>query len=349
VKILVLQDWLRSGGTERQSVLLTRSFRAAGHETELITFRPGGRLAESAADLRPRSLQPFDFRWDWFAPGLMRAVREAQPNILLAMGRMANCHLRRAAKALPRGAKAVATFRTGKSLPYLFRRSLHAADAVVANSQEAAANLAQLYAVPAAKVTAIYNGLVFPETPAAATRPDTKIFLCVAMFRREKNQAGLIRLMGGLAGTSGWELWLAGDGPCRPECERLAARLGLGERVKFLGFQRDPTALYAAADAAVHASTSEALSNFLIEAQAHGLPAIACQAQGVGECFIPDETGWIVPPGDPAAFAAAARRVLELTGAERAALRRRASAFARERFDPARQTQAYLDLFARLA
>ena len=45
MKILLVQDYLRSGGTERQTILLANAFRAAGHAASLVTFRPGGALA----------------------------------------------------------------------------------------------------------------------------------------------------------------------------------------------------------------------------------------------------------------------------------------------------------------
>ena len=45
MNIVVLQDYLRSGGTERQSLLLTQAYAAAGHRTTLLTFRPDGALA----------------------------------------------------------------------------------------------------------------------------------------------------------------------------------------------------------------------------------------------------------------------------------------------------------------
>jgi predicted ABC-type transport system involved in lysophospholipase L1 biosynthesis ATPase subunit len=46
MKILIIQDHLRSGGTERQSVLLANAFAAAGHPATLLTFRPGGPLEQ---------------------------------------------------------------------------------------------------------------------------------------------------------------------------------------------------------------------------------------------------------------------------------------------------------------
>jgi glycosyltransferase involved in cell wall biosynthesis len=174
------------------------------------------------------------------------------------------------------------------------------------------------------------------------------VLLNVAMFRPEKNQRELIEIVSGLPESLDWQLWLAGDGPARADCERLAAEKNLGTRVKFLGFFRDPTPLYCAADLAVHASWSEALSNFLIEAQAHGLLAVAYEAQGIRECFVPGRTGWAIPRDDRTAFRATlTRRMSEpvTAHAERSA---DARTFARTTFDPARQVAAYLDLFARL-
>lgn len=96
MKILVVQDHLRSGGTERQTVLLAHGFATAGHETHLVTFRPGGALWPDAATLPAglhlRSLQQRDTRLDWWAPGLVRHARQLAPEVVLLMGRMANCY-----------------------------------------------------------------------------------------------------------------------------------------------------------------------------------------------------------------------------------------------------------------
>jgi glycosyltransferase involved in cell wall biosynthesis len=119
----------------------------------------------------------------------------------------------------------------------------------------------------------------------------TVVLLNVAMFRPEKNQRELIEICSKLPGYLDWQLWLAGEGPTQKKCERLAHDLGIGSRVKFLGYQSDPAPLYLAADIAVLASQSESLSNFLIEAQLHGLPAVAYDIVGVGECFEPGRSG----------------------------------------------------------
>ncbi len=358
MKILVVQDYLRSGGTERQSVLLANAFAAAGHATTLLTFRPGGALDSTvASDVKRNALQPFDLGLDWFAPGLVAAVRCEQPNIVLCMGRMANCYAGRLQKNIP-AAAVTATMRTGKPLPVLFRRSLQLARHIVANSAEARDTLVATHQLATGKISVIHNALVFPpestlwrNEPLRAQHGATAspfVLLNVAMFRREKNQRELIEIVAGLPEQLDWQLWLAGDGPERAACERLAAEKNLGARVKFLGFTRDPTPLYCAADLAVHASWSEALSNFLIESQAHGVLAVAYEAQGIRECFLPGRTGWVIPRDDRAAFRATLTRRMSEPATAHAERSADARVYARTTFNPARQVAAYLDLFDRL-
>ncbi len=364
MKILVVQDYLRSGGTERQSVLLANAFAAAGHATTLLTFRPGGALSATVSSAVARiTLQPFDVGLDWFAPGLFRVARAQVCDVILCLGRMANCYAGGLQNRLPTTA-VVATMRTGKRLPALFRASLHSVRHIVANSHDARTTLVAEYGVPAENISVIHNSLVFPSTqpagdPTPASRltlraqhgatPATTVLVNVAMFRPEKNQRELIEIVAGLPAMTDWQLWLAGDGPARPACEALVTRLNLTARVRFLGFHRNPSPLYAAADLAVHASWSEALSNFLIEAQAHGLAGVAYAAQGIGECWLPDRTGWAIPRDDRTAFRHALVRLIAEPAALRATRAADARAYAHNTFDPQRQVSAYLGLFARIS
>ncbi len=355
MKILIVQDRLRSGGTERQAILMARLFRQAGHDAHLLTFRPGGALWASARDLSPQALQPFDLGLDWFAPGLLAQARRSAPDVVLCMGRMANCRSGDLQRALGREACAVvATLRTGKPLPTLFARSLREVAHVVANSADSARTLAQRHAIPTQRISVIHNALVFPPSAAPdplvrsqvraryQVQPDTPVMLWVGMFRPEKNQRALLHLLKHLPTQLPWQLWFAGEGSERPGCEALARSLGFGERIRFLGFQSDPTPLYSGADLAVLTSRSESLSNFLIEAHAHGLPSVAYGVSGVAECG-----GTVVPLDDGEAFVGALRGLLTDTG-HRATEGRRVAAWAREAFDPAKQAAAYLRLFLEL-
>ena len=358
MKILIVQDYLRSGGTERQSVLMATAFARAGHEVTLLTFRPRGVL-DLGGEQQPfafRSLQPFDTGLDWFAPGLLRAAEEAAPDLVLCMGRMANCYAGFIQKRLPKAA-VVCTMRTGKLLPWLFVRSLRLCRHIVANSHVAKRVLTDDYDIPASKVTVIHNSLLrFTDESAPrnnalrryhGANPTTAVMLNVAMFRPEKNQRELIELCAKLPGYLDWQLWLAGDGPARKKCERLAHDLGLGSRVRFLGYQPDPTQLYLASDLALLASQSESLSNFLIEAQLHGLPAVAYDIVGVGECFVPDKSGFLIANHDHTAFVAALDRLIRQP-ADRRRFAQQGREHAQANFVPERQVQAHLTLFREL-
>jgi glycosyltransferase involved in cell wall biosynthesis len=128
-------------------------------------------------------------------------------------------------------------------------------------------------------------------------------------------------------------LLIAGDGPSRTKLERLTARLGLKSRVQFLGKiprDEDLAAYYLAAEAFWFPSNarSEAYGLVQVEAMASGCPVIntAIPHSGVPWVSIHEETGLTVPVNDPAAFAAAALRLLEEPG-----LRDRLAAGARAR------------------
>ncbi len=359
MKILIVQDYLRSGGTERQSVFLGAAFARAGHAVTLLTFRPRGAIAGDATGQELfafRSLQPFDTRLDWFAPGLLRAAAETAPDIVLCMGRMANCYASFLQRRVPEAA-VIATMRTGKALPQLFVRSMRLCRHIIANSHVAKRVLTDRHGIPSGKIVVIHNPVLRashadgPRNAALRRQhgagPGACVFLNVAMFRPEKNQRELIEICSGLPGYLDWQLWLAGDGTTRKKCEKLAHDLGLGARVRFLGYQPDPSPLYHAADLAVLASQSESLSNFLIEAQLHGLPCVAYDIVGVGECFLPGKSGLLVRNRDRTGFFNALSRLIREPG-----LRQRYAdagrQHARAHFTPERQIKAHLALFGEL-
>ena len=349
MKILLVQDRLRGGGTERQTVFLARGFAARGHRVTLVTFRPGGVLASDLAGsgVALRTLQRFDTGLDWFAPGLVGAARDFGPDIVLCMGRMANCRAGGLQRALPRTA-VVATVRTGKALPWLYRRSLRSARHVVANS-DFARRVLVAPAGAADRCTVIPNALLHASLLDLAPAPaEPPVLLSVAQFRPEKNQRELLDIVATLPAQLPWRLVLVGDGPTRAACERHAAALGLADRLAFPGWQPHPADFYRGAAIAVLTSRAESLPNFLVEAQCAGLPVVSYDVGGAAECFRDGETGRLIPAGDRARFAAALTELLTQP-AGRAAMTAAARGWARDRFAPARQVDEHLALFARLA
>jgi glycosyltransferase involved in cell wall biosynthesis len=119
-----------------------------------------------------------------------------------------------------------------------------------------------------------------------------------------------------------------GDGQERGKLARLAAELGVEQRVQFAGQQRDVLPWLAACDLFALSSDWEGLSMALLEAMAAGLPVVATRTGGTPELVVQDVTGELVPPGEAGALAqtiagllddAELRRDLGRAGAERVA------------------------------
>jgi len=123
--------------------------------------------------------------------------------------------------------------------------------------------------------------------------------LALALGRLHPNK-GFDLLLEALAATRGVHIWIAGDGPLRPQLEQLAIRLGVAERVRFLGWRQDVPALLARADLLVSPSLHEPLGNVVIEAWSAGLPVVATASDGPVGLIEDGETGILVPlPGSP--------------------------------------------------
>jgi phosphatidylinositol alpha-1,6-mannosyltransferase len=111
---------------------------------------------------------------------------------------------------------------------------------------------------------------------------------------------------------------VAGTGPDRERLEQLANKLGLGDRVRFLGgvSDRELPALYNLASVYVGASRRaerlgvEGFGIALVEASACGRPVVAGNSGGIPDAVRDGETGFLVPPEEPAAFADAICRLL---------------------------------------
>jgi glycosyltransferase involved in cell wall biosynthesis len=101
-------------------------------------------------------------------------------------------------------------------------------------------------------------------------------------------------------------LLMVGEGTEEARLRGLVANLGLDGRVSMLPSVPDPALLYRAADLYASASSTEGMSNSVLEAMASGLPVVAMSASGMGE-LVSQATGSLVPSGDVAALAAALR------------------------------------------
>jgi L-malate glycosyltransferase len=186
-------------------------------------------------------------------------------------------------------------------------------DGVVCNSQAAANGLAKADLSPD-KIFIIGNAL--PEQAFAQKRKSVdrggclRVGMVARMNAHYKNHVGFLRIASRIHGTMPEvEFLLVGDGPLRPELEKQAQDLGLGNHVLFLGDRRDIPEILASMDVAVLTSDSESLSNVLLEAMAAGLPVVAYRVGGNAE-LVNEQRGMLIRSGDEEGFATAVLRFL---------------------------------------
>lgn len=174
------------------------------------------------------------------------------------------------------------------------------------------------------KIETIYNGIDFGKLMAAACDPaaerqargigqDEFVIGCVANFGAIKNHLMLLDAFARLrAEQSGrrLRLLLAGDGPMREAIEARVGELGLGEAVMMVGFSREVAREFLVSDIMVLPSDTEGLSNSLIKAMAFEKPVVACRVGGNPEVVVEGETGLLVAPKQPEAFATAMGRLM---------------------------------------
>jgi glycosyltransferase involved in cell wall biosynthesis len=103
---------------------------------------------------------------------------------------------------------------------------------------------------------------------------------------------------------------VAGDGELRADLETYARQLGIADRVRFLGWRRDLSAIYGATDVFMLTSRNEGTPVALIEAMASGVPGVSTDVGGVKDVIDSAEVGARVPDGDAAGLAAQLVRYL---------------------------------------
>jgi len=116
-------------------------------------------------------------------------------------------------------------------------------------------------------------------------------------------------------GTGETLLWVAGRDDPRP-WQRVAKKLGVAHRVRFLGFRRDIENVYAAADALLLPTRYDAFGNACLEAAATGLPVVTSGAAGAAELFR-GLGGVVEDPEDAAGFAAVLKLLADAPTRER--------------------------------
>ena len=356
--ILVIQDYLRCGGTEMQSISLAAGFHDSGWNATLLTLRPKGPLFPKVLkkNIRVQSLQPFDLKINWLHPGLVRAIGQLNPDVILLMGRTANCLGNKISRNFPT-IPVIGTLRTGRRLPLAYHNFLKHCSHIVANSNWAANQLKERD-IPDRKISVIPNGNVCDlnfENRVEIRKTirekfnipsETTVFLKIAAFIPGKNHDELFKILQRV--DKPFELWLAGNGPTENTCKRHVANLNLKGTTRFLGQIPELSGLYFGSDVALLTSQEESMPNFIVESQTAGLPVVAYDCAGVSETFIPDESGFLVKQGDRNTFLHQLE-ILHNNIQLRQSMGAKGRPWALEKFDPAERLQDYMRIISRIA
>jgi glycosyltransferase involved in cell wall biosynthesis len=248
-------------------------------------------------------------------------------------------------------------------------------DVVIANSAYTAKHILERYPSAAGRVATIHRGVdlrAFAPEAVSADRvrelrdawgapPDQRIVLLPARLTRRKGQTVLIEAARILreGGRRDLAFILAGEDESDAytrEIDRAITEAGLGGVVRRVGHCADmPAALTSAACVVAPSTEPEAFGRISVEAQAMGAPVIVSDLGAPSETILAppatpaaQRTGWLVPPGDPGALAAAIGEAVDLGAAAREALSARARRHVRERFSIERMCAATISLYESL-
>ena len=357
-----------AGGVERGTVEITGAITGAGGRA--LVASAGGPLQHEITRaggehvrLPLASTNPLVMRAN--VRHLARLIREHGVDIVHARSRAPAWSAYFAARAT--GARFVTTFHGTYGARTWAKRTYNSVmtrgEMVIAISRFIAGHVHRVYGVPTRRIRIIPRGVDLARFDPA--RISTERVVALAAECRLPDGAFAIMLPGRITRWKGQSVFIEavallarrdicclivgsdqGREGYRGELEAQIERLGVGGVVRIIDHCKDMPAAYMLTDLVVSASTEpEAFGRVVPEAQALGRPVIASDHGGARETLIPGVTGWLTPPGDADALAAAIARVLNMGDSARRRLAERAIANARENFSKDAMCAKTLDVY----
>ena len=203
----------------------------------------------------------------------------------------------------------------------------------------------------ASRSSVVYNAIPVADGVPAPADHDTPILLCLGRVVEDKGfDVALSAFRIVLNELPDARLVVAGDGIARQNLERLAADLGVDDRVEFTGTvdrEEVPSLIDAATLVIMPSRWEEAFGLVALEAAQRARPVVASRVGGLQEVVVDGETGLLVPREDPAALADAVVSLLR-DPARAAELGRKARERAVRDFGWDRYVEAHVELYGRL-
>ena len=342
--VLQVLPALEAGGAELGTLDIAAALRGAG--ARVLVASSGGRLAAGLGADHVRL--PVDTKNPvglWRNSGRLGAlIAREGVSLVHAHSRAPAWSARAAARraGVPFVTTVHGAYSARNAAKRAWNRIMARGDRVIAVSDFIAAHVKDLYGCPQACLRVVHQGIdpaVFDPSAVPprertvlraewAVPEEARVVLLPGRLTRLKGHAVLVEAMRLLADPKLVAVFVGSDrdrGAYRRELEAGAR----GLPVRFVGHIDEVAAAYAASDVAVSASVRpESFGRVLAEAGAMGLPVVSSDLGAAREIVRHGETGWLVPPGDPAALAEGIRTALSAAGPAFAA-RARAHVLAR--------------------
>ncbi|MDB5407297.1 MAG: glycosyl transferase [Rhodospirillales bacterium] len=370
-RVLQIVPRLVSGGVERGTIEISAALVAAGWQSFVASA--GGKMEHELTrhgathvTLPLASKNPIVMRRN--VKRLAALIERLDIDIVHARSRAPAWSAWAAARRT--GRHFVTTFHNAYGAATALRRRYNSVmgrgERVIAISHFVAEHAIATYQLPPEKVRTIQRGVDLARFDPARVSAERRIRLAEAWrlpddrpvimlpgrLTRWKGQLDLIEAVA-LLGRTDLRCLLVGSDEGRPtfrrEVEQAIVRKNLGSVFQIIEDCDDMPAALMFADVVVSASNRpEGFGRVIVEAQAMGRPVVATDHGGARETVRQGETGWLVPPGDAAALAAAIAEALALTPAARQELAERAAGVARREFSTDRMCAATLAVYEEL-
>ncbi|HYF38301.1 MAG TPA: glycosyltransferase [Gemmatimonadales bacterium] len=350
MKILLLSTSMGMGGADKLLLTAARAMQGHGHAVRIVSLTPLGPMGQEARSL---GIPTDSLEMRRGVPDvralfrLARMAREWCPDVVHSHMVHANL-MARALRLLVRVPVLVSTihniYEGGALLMAGYRLTNGLVDHITIVSEAAAERFVNERIVPRELLTVVPNGVdtdLFAQIPAGSREAlraewgvgNEFVWLAVGRFEIAKDYPNMLRAFARVRESmSGARLMLVGRGSLQNETQQLVTELGLESSVRFLGVQSQIPAIMNAADGFVLSSAWEGMPMVLLEAAAAGLPIVATQVGGNHEVVREGESGYLVPPRDADALAAAMQRLMRLSESERRAMGARGREYVRTHY-----------------
>jgi len=375
--ILQVIPHLSAGGAERTTIEVAEALRAAGAKALVASVggRLEGELTRAGAELiRIDGLatkNPIHIYGN--ASVLSKIIARQGVDLIHARSRAPAWSALWAARRMKK--PFVTTYHgvyNAKSAPKRLYNSVMArGDVVIANSDFTAAHVRKEHPQAADRIVTIPRGVDIGKFSPEAVAPARRAALEKAWRIPTENAGAIILLPARMTGWKGhreaiaaaarlkvgkdqpWRMIFAGDDQGREgylqELAALIAQHGLEDRIAIVGHCDDMPAAFALADIVIAPSNEpEAFGRVAAEAGAMGVPVIGSSIGAQGEIIVDGETGFVVPPMNPAALADAMENLLGRGPDGRNMMGEAAMIRVRQKFTTAALQQATLAVYERL-